>query len=57
MPFMSPTTYKMVRGIQTHLKSFVVNVFLVAELRVGDIAGQLCELKTMGLIVSRSTRG
>ena len=34
---MSPTTYKMVRGTQTHLKSFVVNVFLVAELRVGDI--------------------
>lgn len=54
---MNPKTYKMVRGAQTHLKSFVVNVFLVAELRVGDIAGQLCELKTMGLIVSRSTRG
>ena len=41
---MNPKTYKMVRGAQTHLKSFVGNVFLVAELRVGDIAGQLCEL-------------
>lgn len=28
-------------------KDFAVNVFLVTELRVGGIAGQLCELKTM----------
>jgi hypothetical protein len=54
---MNLMTYKMMRGTQTHLKSFVGNVFLVAELRVGDIAGQLCELKTMGLVVFRSTRG
>ena len=43
-------------GAQTHLKSFVANVFFVAELRVGVAADQSFKLKAMGFIVSRSTR-
>lgn len=37
----------MVRGAWVDLKSFVVPLFLVPDLRVGDAAGHLDELNAM----------
>lgn len=57
MPFTNPIRRKMVRGAPAHLKSFVVALFLVPNLRVGDAAAQLDELNAMGLIEPPGSRG
>ncbi|EGW01337.1 Friend virus susceptibility protein 1 [Cricetulus griseus] len=57
MPFTNPIRRKMVRGAPAHLKSFVVALFLVPNLRVGDAAAQLDELNAMGLIEPPGGRG
>ena len=44
-------------GTQAHLKSFVVSLFLVPELRAGDHAAQLGELNETGLIGTLGNRG
>jgi hypothetical protein len=49
-PFTSPIRRKLVRGAPAHLKNFVLALFLVPNIRVGDAAAQLDELNTMGLI-------
>ncbi|XP_026641285.1 Friend virus susceptibility protein 1-like [Microtus ochrogaster] len=56
MPFTSPIRRKMVRGAPAHLKSFVVALFLVPNLRIGDAAAQLDELNAMGLIEPQGSR-
>ncbi|XP_052048775.1 Friend virus susceptibility protein 1-like [Apodemus sylvaticus] len=56
MPFTNPIRRKMVRGAPAHLKSFVLSLLLVPNLRVGDAAAQLDELNTMGLIGPRVSR-
>jgi hypothetical protein len=50
MAFINPIRRKLVRGAPAHLKSFVLALFLVPDLRVGDAAAQLDELNSMGLI-------
>jgi hypothetical protein len=50
MPFTSSIRHKLVRGALAHLKSFVLALFLVTDLRVGDAAAQLDELNSVGLI-------
>lgn len=49
MAFSNPIRYKMMRGIQAHLKSFFVAPFLESELQVEDAAAQLKELNVVGL--------
>jgi hypothetical protein len=49
MPFTSPIRRKLVRGAPAHLKNFVLALFLVPDLRVGDAVAQLDELNSMGL--------
>ena len=49
-PFTNPIKCKRVREAPAHLKSFVLALFLVPDLRVGDAAAQLDELNSMGLI-------
>ena len=56
MPFTNPIRRKMVRGAPAHLKSFVLSLLLVPNLRVGDAATQLDELNAMGLIGPRGSR-
>jgi hypothetical protein len=43
MPFISPIRRKLVRGAQAHLKRFVLVLFLVQHLRVGDTDAQFNE--------------
>jgi hypothetical protein len=50
MPFTSPIRRKLVRGAPAHLKSFVLALSFVPDLRVGDATVQLDELNSMGLI-------
>jgi hypothetical protein len=50
MPFTSSIRHKLVRGAPVHLKSFVLVLFLVPDLSIGDAAAQLDELNSMGLI-------
>ena len=50
MPFTSPIRCKLVRGAPTHLKSFVLALFLVPDLRLGAAAAQLDELKKQSFI-------
>ena len=57
MPFTSPIRCKLVRGAPAHLKSFVLALFLVPDLRDGDAAAQLDELNSMGLIWPRVYKG
>lgn len=57
MPFTDPIRRKMVRGAPARLKSFVLALFLVPDLRVGDAAAQLDELNAMGLVGPHSSRG
>jgi hypothetical protein len=57
MPFMNPTGCQLVRGAPAHLKSFVLVLFLVPDLRVGDAAAQLGELNAMGLMVLQGSKG
>lgn len=57
MPFTNPIRRKLVRGAPAHLKSFVVALLLVPNLRVGDAAAQLDELNAMGLIEPPDSRG
>jgi len=56
MPFMNPIRHKMVRRELTHLKTLVVALYLMPNLRVGDVAAQLEELNTMGLIGPQGSR-
>ena len=55
-PFRNPVRPKLVRGAPAHLKSFVLSLLLVPNLRVGDAATQLDELNAMGLIGPRGSR-
>jgi hypothetical protein len=50
MPFTNHIRFKLVRGAPAHLKSFVLALFLVSDLRVRDTAAQLDELNSVGLI-------
>jgi hypothetical protein len=56
-PFRNPVRPKLVRGAPAHLKSFVLVLFLVPDLRGGDAVAQLDELNAMGLIGSRGNKG
>ena len=49
MPFTNPIRCKLVRGAAAHLKSFVLSLFLVPDLSIGDAAAQLDELNAMDL--------
>ena len=49
MPLTNSIRHKIVRGLPAHLKSFVLALFLVPYLRVGDAAAQLDELNAMGV--------
>jgi hypothetical protein len=57
MPFSSPIRRKLVIGKPVHLKSFVLALFLVPGLRVGDAAAQLDKLNAMGLIGPQGSKG
>ena len=57
IPFTNSIRCKLVRGAPAHLKSCIVALFLVPDLRVGDAAAQLDELNAMGLIGSQGSRG
>jgi hypothetical protein len=46
----------MVRGVPAHLKSFVVALVLVPDLRVGDAAAQLDVLNLMSSMGAQSSR-
>jgi hypothetical protein len=48
--FASSIRHKLVRGAPAHLKSFVLSLFLVPDLSIGDAAAQLDGLNSMGLI-------
>jgi hypothetical protein len=48
MPFTSTIRCKLVRGAPGHLKSFVLAIFLVPDLRVGDPTAQLDEINSVG---------
>jgi hypothetical protein len=50
MPFMNPLKCKLVKGAKAHLKRFVIALFLVPDLRVGDAATQLDDVIVMGVI-------
>jgi hypothetical protein len=50
MPFTSPIRCKLVRGAPAKLKGFVLALFLVPDLSVGDAAAQFYELNLMSLI-------
>lgn len=54
-PFTNPIRCKLVRGAPAHLKSFVLSLLLVPNLRVGDAAAQLDELNAMDLIGPRGS--
>lgn len=45
-----PVRHKMVRGALAHLKSFVVALFFVPDLRVRGATALLDELNVIGLI-------
>lgn len=45
----NPVRCKMARRAPTHLKRFIVELFLVPDLRAGNAAVQLDELNVMGL--------
>ena len=49
--------HKMVHGAPAHLKRFVLVLFLVQHLRVGDTATQLNELNVMDLILPQGNKG
>jgi hypothetical protein len=57
MPFTSPIRCKLVKGTPAYLKYFVLALFLVTDLRVGDAAAQLDELNSMGLIGTQGNKG
>jgi hypothetical protein len=46
-----------VKGTPAYLKYFVLALFLVTDLRVGDAAAQLDELNSMGLIGTQGNKG
>ena len=50
MPFTSPIRRKLVRGAPAHLKGFVLSLFLVPDLSIGDASAQLDELNSLSLI-------
>ena len=47
MPFTSSIRRKLVRGAPAHLKGFVLSLFLVPDLSIGDASAQLDELNSM----------
>ena len=49
VPVTNPIKCQMVRGLPAHLKSFVVSLFLVPNLRVRDAVAQLDKLTARGL--------
>jgi hypothetical protein len=57
MPFTNSIRCKLVRGAPAHLKSFVLALFLVPDLSIGDAAAQLDKLNSMGLIGPRGNKG
>lgn len=57
MPFTNLLRCKIVRGAPAHLKSFVISLLLVLDLRVGDPPAQLDELNAVGLTGHRNRRG
>jgi hypothetical protein len=57
MPFTSSIRCKLVRGALAHLKGFVLSLFLVPDLSIGDAAAQLDELNSMGLIGFQGNKG
>jgi hypothetical protein len=50
MPFTNPIRSKLVRWAPAHMKSFVLALFLVPDLKARDAVAQLDELNAMGLI-------
>jgi hypothetical protein len=56
VPFTNPVACKMVIGVPTHLKSSVIALFLVPDLRVGGAAAPLHELSAVGLIEPQSRK-
>ena len=56
-PFTNPIRRKLVRGAPAYLKSSVLTLLFVPDLRVGDATAQLGELNAMGLIGIRGSRG
>lgn len=54
MPFTSPVRCKMVRGAQEHVKSSVVALFLVPDLRATDAVAEFYELNARDLIGTQS---
>ena len=57
MPFTSSIRRKLVRGAPAHLKSFVLALFLVPDLSVGEATAQLDELNSMALIGPQGNKG
>jgi hypothetical protein len=57
MPFTSLIRRKLVREAAAHLKGFVLALFLVPDLSIGDAAVQLDESNSMGLIGPRGNKG
>lgn len=47
-PFTNPIKCKVVRGTLVHLNSFVIAIFLVTDLRFGDVAAQFGYIKYNG---------
>ena len=45
------------RGAPAHLKGFVLSLFLVPDLSIGDASAQLDELNSLGLVGSRGNKG
>jgi hypothetical protein len=56
MSFISSIRHKLVRGAPAHLKGFVLSLFLVPDLSIGDAAVQLDNLNSMGLIGFRGNK-
>ena len=56
MPFTSSIRRKLVRGAPAHLEGFVLSLFLVPDLSIGDAAPQLDELNAMDLIGSQGSK-
>ena len=57
MPFTSSIRRKLVRGAPAHLKGFVLSLFLVPDLSIGDASAQLDELNSLGLVGFRGNKG
>lgn len=56
MPLTNPIRLQIVREAPAKLRNFIVIPFLVPDLRAGDIAAQLDELKILGDLGPQSSR-